>query len=170
MGNSLSDEAILERGTYLKNIVNLKFPILDIGTKNDYTDYIDFITPDELSSNDIMRGFDSSLRAFVVFKAEIEYPNGIKKKTFTTFFQRYSDNQLLWHCCGHSGTNLMDTTGGANNQQIKMLYDLFSSGEYKIDKNILSQQKLNFNSDELSLNDNLEDLNYPVKVRLGYSN
>ena len=167
MGNSLSQEDTDIRNEYLQKIRNIKVPNLDIGMKNGSTGYLDFIKPDELGANNIMKGIDSSSRSFFVFKAEFEYPNGLKKKTFTTFFQRYSDNYLLWHCCGHYGVNLMATDGGTNNEQIKMLYELFSSGEYKINKDLIDEQRLQFRiNDDLSW-DNITDDDYPIIIKLG---
>ena len=167
MGNSLSQEEIEIRKEYLDKMRNLKFPKLDIGIKNGSTGYLDFIKPEDIGTNNIMKGHDSSLRPFFVFKAEFEYPNGLKKSTFTTFFQRYSDNDLLWHCCGHYGINLMYTVGGTNTEQIKMLYELFSSGEYKINKDLIQEQKLNFMINGDLVHDELTDDDYPICVRLG---
>jgi hypothetical protein len=113
-----------------------------------------------------MKGHDSKSRPFIVFKAEFEYPNGSKKKTFTTFFQRYTDDFILWHCCGHYGINLMNTEGGSNNDQIKLLYELFSSGEYKINKDSMSKQRLNFKINDVFTCDNLTDDDYPTIIRL----
>jgi hypothetical protein len=168
MGNSLSQEEIEIRTQYLDKIKYLNVPILDIGNKNGVTDYLDFIKPEELKSNNIVKGRDISSRPFIVFKAEFEYPNGIKKKTFTTFFQRYSDNDLLWHSCGHYGINLMCTDGGASGEQIKMLYELLSSGEYKINREIIHEQRLNFKiNDDIIFYENLTDDDYPTIIRIG---
>lgn len=166
MGNSISQEEINIRNEYLSKIIKLNLPILDIGTQNGSTEYLDFIKPDELGSNNIMKGFDCASRPFIVFRAEFEYSNGLKKKIFTTFFQRYSDNQLLWHCCGHYGVHIMDTTGGANTEQIKMLYELFSSGEYKINKDIIHEQQLNFRINDDLRYDDLTDNDFPLFVKL----
>ena len=166
MGNSLSQEEINIRNEYLNKIRNINVPILDIGNKNGSTGYLDFIKSDELGTNNIMKGLDCLSRPFIVFKAEFEYPNGLKKKTFTTFFQRYSDNHNLWHCCGHYGINLMDTQGGTSNEQIKMLYELFSSGEYKINREIINEQRLNFIINGNLTDDNFTDDDYPIIIRL----
>ena len=166
MGNSLSQENIDIRNEYLNKIKNLNLPILDIGNKKGNTGYIDFIKPNELGSNNIMMGCDINSRHFIVFRAEFEYPNGLKKKTFTTFFQRYSDKYDVWHCCGNYGHNLIDTVGGASNEQIKMLYELFSSREYKINKELINEQKLNFIINNDSLYDDLSDDDYPTIIRI----
>lgn len=167
MGNSLTQEEIDIRNEYLDKIKNLNLPVLDIGLKNGSTGYLDFIKPDELGLNNIMKGKDCLSRPFIVFRAEYEYPDGLKKKTFTTFFQRYSDNKLLWHCCGHYGINLMYTEGGTNTEQIKMLYELFSSGEYKIDKDKIQEQRLNFKINDDLMYDDLTNDDFPIYIRLG---
>lgn len=169
MGNSLSEEDRVIRKEYLDKMQNIDIPKLDIGNRNGTTGYLDFIKPDELGTNNIMKGWDYGFRPFFVFKAEFEYPNGLKKKTFTTFFQRYSDNELLWHCCGHYGPNLMYTEGGTNNEQIKILYELFSSGVYTINKDQLNESRLNFRINERDFEDNLTDDDYPINIKLGHS-
>lgn len=169
MGNSLSQTDIETRQKYIDKITSLKVPVMDIGNKNGTTGYLDFIRPDELGSNNIMKGYDSVSRLFIVFKAEFEYPNGLKKKTFTTFFQRYSDNILSWQCCGHYGTILMYTEGGTNNEQYKLLCELFLSGIYKINKDTIYEQKLNFRFNDGDFTDELTDDDYPINIKLGHS-
>ena len=170
MGNTLSDEQVEERLKYLNKIFDLEFPNLDLGNRQGFTSYIDFIKPEELGTNNVMIGKDESLRPFVVFKAEFEYPNGFKKKTFTTFFKRYYDNDILYHCCGHYGTLLMDTQGGSSNEQIKMLYELLVSGEYKLDKNKINEFGLNYQMGYLnSFEDEIDENILPIGIKLGYS-
>jgi hypothetical protein len=155
---------------YLEKIVGIDVPILDIGLRNGITGYLDFINPDELGSNNIMKGIDSASRPFIVFKAEFEFSNGLKKKTFTTFFQRYSDDKFLWHCCGHYGKNLMDTSGGTNLEQVKLIYELVVSNKYKINKDLIQMQKLNFRDSVVSISwDNLTDDDFPIVINLGHS-
>lgn len=166
MGNTISQQESNIRREFIEKIKNLKLPILDIGLKNGSTEYLDFITPGELGYNNIMKGIDSNSRPFIVFNAEFEYPNGLKKMTFTTFFQRYTNDNLLWMCCGNHGTNLMETTGGTNTEQYKLLYELFSSGEYKINKDIIFEQKLIFRINNDDSND-LTDDDFPTIIRLG---
>ena len=171
MGNHLSDEQCDERTEYLKKIFNLKFPNLNLGNRYGLTGYIDFISPEELGNNNVMMGFDNSSRQFVVFKAELEYPNGLKKKTFTTFFKRHTHNELLYHTCGHYGILLFNTEGGSTNDQIKMLYELLESGEYKLDKDKIFELNINFNlSNKVFFDEeNYDEIQYPTLMRIGYS-
>ena len=161
MGNVVSNEEIYTLRKVIDLFEDLSFEILNIGMRNGYTGYLDFISPDELGSNVVMKGKDLYSRPFFVFKAIFEYSNGEKKNTFTTFFQRYDDDKNLWHCCGHHGENLMSTEGGVNLEQFKLLYELFSLGEYKIDRKLIEKQRLNF-----KLNKNSEINDFPILIKL----
>jgi hypothetical protein len=142
MGNVLSEEQIEEKQVLIQKLFSLDFPLLDIGKRNGNTGYLDFIKPDELKTNNVVKGIDFCSRPFITFKATIEFQNGEKLKTFTTFFKRYTDNQLIWHCCGNFGENLFNTEGGAKNNQIEMLYQLLKDGEFKLE---------NYDSNDLRL-------------------
>ena len=112
----------------LQNIMDYNCKILDISDRFGDTNYIDFIKQSEVTEN-IMKGVDDNERPFIVFKAELVYNTNntntkIIKKTFTTFFQRYTDNKLLWHTCGDDGNLLFDSNGGANLVQIKLIEEL----------------------------------------------
>lgn len=148
MGNILTEDECTKRNEYIRKIKNLNFPILDIGTKNGMTGYLDFIKPTELGANNIMKGVDNWGRAFIIFKAEFEFEDGSKKQTFTTFFQRYNDNELLWHTCGHYGSIVINTEGGTSNDQFEMLYILLSEGKYEFTKENIEKLKLNLSRDK----------------------
>lgn len=171
MGNSLSNEEIQERKNYINKMFELDFQKLDLGGRYGSTGYIDFIEPTEVGLNNVMMGEDGSNRKFFVFKAELEYPNGIKKQMFTIFFQRYNDSEILWHSCGHYGPILMYTEGGASTSQIKMLYELLVSGEYKLTREKINEFRLNYRLDK-SLNyeeDEIDESKIPINIRLGYT-
>ena len=118
----------------LQNIMDYNCKTLDVRDRFGDTNYIDFIKQSEVTEN-IMKGIDDNERPFIVFKSEFIYNTNntnninntnntnikIIKKTFTTFFQRYTDNKLLWHTCGHDGDLLFDSNVGANLIQIKMI-------------------------------------------------
>lgn len=170
MGNNLSQQEINTRHELIDKIKELKVPILNIGLQNGSTDYLDFIELEELGNNNIMKGTDLYSRHFIVFKAEFEFPNGSKRKTFTTFFQRYKNDKYFWMCCGNHGLNLMVTPGGTNTEQYKLLYELFSSGEYKINKDLINGQLLNFEPNiSKNMSNNFRDDEYPTIIRLGHS-
>ena len=114
----------------IKSLCELDCPILTIADKNyaasaDYTSYIDFIKPDELGHNAVMKGFDLEDRPFFVVKATLIFENGFILPTFSTFFQRYTDVSTLWQCCGQHGRLLMHTYGsGMNLAQFDLLHTL----------------------------------------------
>jgi hypothetical protein len=135
---------------------------LDISNRYGSTSYIDFIEKSELQENVMMRGIDDFNRPFIVFKAEIIYENSeFNKKTFTTFFQRYTDDSLLWHACGHDGPLLFDTVGGANISQLKLLDDLLKNGYVDLTPDM--------DYHELRLCLSGKAFIKPIKIQLGYS-
>ena len=68
-------------------------PRLDIGNKIGSTNYIDFITVDDMTDN-IMIGEDYAGRQFIAIKALYER-KGKSKEIVCTFFQRYSDSNKV---------------------------------------------------------------------------
>jgi len=159
------------RRNLIRNIMNTNCNILNIDHRHGCTSYIDFIKQKELEENTTMKGNDDFNRPFIIFKAEIMYNDlNIKKQTsttltistFTTFFQRYSDDSLLWHSCGHDGPLLFDTCGGANITQLKLLDDLFKNGFVDLTSDMNYEElKLYLNYEEPSLK--------PIKIQLGHS-
>lgn len=89
----------------LKDIYE-KLPILDIGNKMGWTDYIDFIKAPENTDTDneaiyatapIMRGIDAYSRPFVTFKIDVYDPETDRKwQEVGTFFQRYTNDIKNW--------------------------------------------------------------------------
>lgn len=53
--------------------------------------------------------------------------------TFTTFFQRYKDENTCWMACGNEGIHLMETEGGMSLIQLELLRDLLYNRSVKID-------------------------------------
>lgn len=169
MGNSLSQVVVSERRELLSKLYNIDVPILDIGNCMGSTGYIDFITPNLLNGLNIMKGKSYDGREFIVFKAKFKFTDDIEIQTFTTFFKRYVDNDITWHTCGHHGLNLFNTSGGADNNQIQLLYELLRIG--KIDLTNLNKEEI----DNLKLlwrfgietdYENRKDI-YPVEIILG---
>ena len=147
----------------IRNIMNINYKILDVSHRYGATTYIDFIKQLELQENiNVMKGMDDFERQFLVFKAEIIYNDSkFNKKTFNTFFQRYTDDLLLWHICGHDGPLLFDTVGGTNITQLKLLDDLLKNGFVDLTPDT------DYKELRLYLNDNA--LVKPIKIQLGYS-
>jgi len=161
MGNQISDETRSLMKDELSIIFNYECPRLDIGKRVGHSEYIDFIQEEELLDNNIMKGTDSYRRKFIVIKAIVILKNGERKKTFSTFFQRYSENDLLWHCCGHHGVNLMDTCGGMNIGQIIFLRELLYNKKCELTSEIIEKNALIYSI----YNTNTEDDNKtPIQV------
>lgn len=104
-------------------VKNLNVPVLDIKTRQGWTDYIDFIKPDELTST-IMKGVDKFGRPFLVVKGKGISGDNSDTEIFQTFFQRYQNNQSLWMGCGHYGINFFETAGGMTAKHFNAIKDL----------------------------------------------
>ena len=108
--------------TTIDNLYDIKdFPLLYLGNRKGHTDYIDFIKWEEVTSP-IMKGYDCFNRKFIVIKMIVD-----NVKIMQTFFQRYSANPKLWMGCGCSTTNLIDTSGSMDNNQLKLLIELLNN-------------------------------------------
>jgi hypothetical protein len=114
------------------NIVNREFstkidlsniPILDIKNRRGLTDYIDFLTWDEVT-NSIMTGTDFLGRRFIVIKMIIN-----NEKRMETFFQRYYNDLGTWQICGHTTPRVFSSTGGMNESQANFLKDMVEKGK-----------------------------------------
>ena len=156
------------RMNLIRNIMNTDCNILDISHRYGATSYIDFITRHELGGNKIMKGYDDFARPFIVFKAEIIYNDSNYNQkiytTFTTFFKRYADDDLLWTACGHDGALLFDTVGGANVEQLKLLDELLKNGYVDLtpDMDYKNLRLYPFGVIDIS---KLQ----PIKIKLGYN-
>ena len=106
--------------------VPYNIPTLYIGNKQGHTDYIDFITLDDMTHS-IMRGIDVYNRRFIVIKMII---NNIQ--LMQTFFQRYPEREGLWMGAGHGVRHLIDTTGGMKDCQFKLIDDIINNKIVKI--------------------------------------
>ena len=93
-------------------------PVLNIGRLNGVTDYLDFFTLKQVT-HPIMKGTDVFGRKFIVIKCVIN-----NKIFMQTFFQRYSDNTNHWMGCGHATSLIIDTSGGMEEIQFKLIADL----------------------------------------------
>jgi hypothetical protein len=103
----------------------LDIPILDIGDRQGDTDYIDFLTLNEVTEP-VMKGTDKFSRKFIVVKFMIN-----EEKLMQTFFQRYT-NGSLWMACGHATRNLIDTQGGIKEEQEEFIRGLITTGSAQV--------------------------------------
>ena len=163
MGNSLSDQEIQERTDIINDINKLNFDVLDIGCKNGSTGYLDFFQPSDLKDGvSIMKGQDMIGRKFFIFKSIFEFEDGSVYENFTSFFQRYDNDELLWHCCGHYGTYIMSTQGGTSYEQFKFILELFTNKFVQLDKEKCEDLRLNFyNYAEIDTPEQ-----YPIRVKI----
>ncbi len=67
MKNNLLKDDRNTKEEYLDKIKKINLLKLDISNRNGLTGYLDFIKPNELGTNNIMKGFDYSLRPFFCF-------------------------------------------------------------------------------------------------------
>jgi hypothetical protein len=133
MGNVQSIQEIEKTNQIVNEIMKFECCLLDIGDMMGQTDYIDFITENILAGHDVMKGVDKYGRSFIVVKAHIMYKDIFIANTFTTFFQRYDDDNTLWMACGNKGIHLMATEGGMSLIQLELLRNLLYNRAVKID-------------------------------------
>ena len=112
----------------LENIYYNNFPVLNVGKRIGATDYIDFITKEEVT-HPVMIGIDFFRRKFIVIKAIVD-----NKICIQTFFQRYSDDLKLWIGANVYGNcyELLGTIGGVKYIQAKLLKDIVDGKIVKI--------------------------------------
>ena len=112
----------------LENIYYNNFPVLNVGKRIGATDYIDFITKEEVT-HPVMIGIDFFRRKFIVIKAIVD-----NKICIQTFFQRYSDDSELWMGANIRGNcyELLGTIGGVKYIQAKLLKDIVDGKIIKI--------------------------------------
>ena len=87
-------EDIFER-TFLNDYVTYDVEILDIGEKEGFTGYIDFIGIDQFNTS-LVKGLDKYLRPFICMKVRVTFDDKSYMNLCQTFFQRYSNEKNLW--------------------------------------------------------------------------
>ena len=147
----------------IQKIKSIDFPILDIFNRKGSTSYIDFIKEKELGQHSVIKGVDCIGRFFITIKAEYLLPTGELVPSFSTFFQRYSDDYNTWQCCGHDGTLLFATEGGMRHEQFEILYQLLTDSKVDLNSDLIRKIRLIVLHDDDS--ENKED-NIPLQIRL----
>ena len=148
MGNSVTPSTRQFMDLTLNTIFNSSYPELDLQDR--VSDYIDFINPDELKDNNIMGGIDNYERRFIVFKSCITI-NNTHTNMFTTFFQRYNDNDILYHCSSQSYRDLLfNTEGGATLKQMEFLLELLNNRSITLNYEQACDFKLNYNLNQFT--------------------
>lgn len=104
-----------------------KIPILDIGERKGYTEYIDFIKIDELTAP-VMKGYDIDKRKFFCLK--LSCSNG---ETYSqTFFQRVFWNDDIWVSSAISFIIIMNNFGNISEDQEEFLMKIINGGTFKV--------------------------------------
>ncbi len=156
MGNTISPESRESMRDLASKIFSIECPILDIGSREGFTGYIDFIRQDELTGP-IAKGTDYAGRNFIVWRADcVLNSNNTESKysTFTTFFKRYSDfDSVLYHTCGHGGHNLFSTEGGCTQSQMEFLLKLLETKNLTINKEQMDEYRIIPNDWNIKLSD-----------------
>ena len=95
----------------------------DIGDRMGTTDYIDFLSPDEVPKN-IMKGVDCYGRKFLTLKVGgYDLDNMKFFRTGQVFFERYTDAPYI--TSGQFGDSMFIwTTGGTRPEQYQLINDL----------------------------------------------
>lgn len=132
---SIDSEDINNR---MANIMNKNFPILEIGNCNGSTDYLDFITFNDLYAP-VMKGCDQYKRPFFVISAVITKSDGSTVRTQETFFQRYRDIKYIWHGCGHYGPYFLSTIGGMTIKQINFIENLLENNKVDLTEELMNE-------------------------------
>lgn len=100
-------------------------PILDVGKSMGHTDYIDYLSVEEVSEP-IMRGVDCCKRPFVVMKFHVTTPNNKQHFVMQTFFQRYTDSPYNWVGCGHATKFLLIDVHSMGHTDFRLLMDVIN--------------------------------------------
>lgn len=174
MGNVISEEEANKRIRLIRQMQKIVQTKYDL---NNYkgigqTEYLDLIDPNWIDPNtNVITGYDSFNRPFFAFFAVVVLSDGTKLQTFTTFFQRHSDNQMCWMFCGNMAQPLFCSTGsgGAETKQFETLKTLFETGRIDVpEKTELANfgircEIYSFSMDEFK---NTQSA-YPVEIYLG---
>ena len=108
-------------------------PRLDIGKLVGDTHYIDFIQNGTLT-DPCMVGTDVANRPFFVIRLVVEYGSTTKYYT-QTFFQRYTDDSILWMGCGDGDRVFVHTHGGINPVQTSLIQNIINGKQESCDPN-----------------------------------
>lgn len=146
-------------------IFNYDCDILEIENRKGQTGYLDFITQKEVITN-VMKGKDLHGRNFLVFKAKFIYHDK-EEKCFSTFFKRYVDIPM-YHICGHDGKLLMETIGGMNLEQGKLLNKLLTEKTVDINLDMVLDLRLNCYPYSYYNVDEIDEMKVPYQIKLGY--
>lgn len=174
MGNKIDIETEFNMVKTMNQIFNEIDQSIDIKNKNGLTGYLDFFTPEYLEVNgvkhNVVKGIDSAGRKFILIKTEFVFADNTTTPTLSCIFQRYTDNKFLFCCCSHYTTEMMETGGGMDINQMKFLHELVFLQSVKINFEMIRKLRIlcypchPFAETE-KVNHNL----VPIKLRVGWT-
>lgn len=135
----------------INEIFNNSLNILDIGDNVGDTGYIDFINLNDVKYS-IMKGIDVHYRNFLTIKAYFLYDDNTTENTFTTIFQRYTDNNLCYMACGHYGKIFLHSSGGLDIEQLELINSLIKEKKINLNDDIIEKCRINTKKNPISLN------------------
>lgn len=112
-------------------VLHYDCPLLDIGQQKGHWGYINFIEERALGSSPAKKGVDCIGRPFLALKAEFILENGDLLPTFSTFYQKYVNNKIIWQCYNMTGKELLKTCEwgdgyAIDKEQIALLKELLT--------------------------------------------
>jgi len=165
MGNTIEPEVQNKMNEVCNNIFDINCSVLDIGDREGFTGYIDFINPEELKNENVMKGKDRYNRQFIVFKSKITPLNSDPIQFFTTFFKRYtSDYNIIYHTAGHYGELLFKTEGGATISQMNILYELLKNGNVELTYEQMRENRIENPKSLQNIEDETQNLLEIIKI------
>lgn len=122
------NDSIISEGQKIYDLIKDEY---DLGVRCGYTDYIDFLTLDEVPKN-VMRGIDCFRRKFITLKVGIkDQKTGELRKSAQVFFQRYTDGRG-WVGAIFGLNCFLETCGGMKNNQYDIIEDLVNGKTVKL--------------------------------------
>lgn len=122
------NDSIISEGQKIYDLIKDEY---DLGVRCGYTDYIDFLTLDEVPKN-VMRGIDCFRRKFITLKVGIkDQKTGELRKSAQVFFQRYTDGRG-WVGAIFGLNCFLETCGGMKNNQYDIIEDLVNGKMVKL--------------------------------------
>lgn len=166
MGNNITKPTTVPLN--MLDIFDYDCETLDIGNRIGNTGYIDIIREEETYNNNIMKGIDKHFRKFIVMKASFIYSYECVDCTFSTVFQRYSDDNNTWVCCGHYGKILLFTEGGISEKQSEFLKELVYNKSVDLTLEKITELRLNCYPYPTYLDEVIDPNLCPIKVIIGH--
>jgi hypothetical protein len=120
-----------------------KIPLVDIGERTGWTDYIDFLNMEDFLTkeghNNVIRGVDKYKRPFISFLYKTVKDGEEFDYNIVTIFQRYTDDNF-WMYGGRLPAGLFSTGCNFNNPHNRSEENLFKTLAELLDKREVSYE------------------------------